>query len=52
MSHHMTIFVKEDKADKLLNVIKETGEDAWIAGQMEKRNQESVIIEDTEISWR
>ena len=46
------IFVQEDKADKLLNVIKENGEDAWIAGQMEKRNQESVIIEDIETSWR
>ena len=46
------IFVQEDKADKLLNVIKETGEDAWIIGHMEKRNQESVIIEDTETSWR
>ena len=46
------IFVQEEKADNLLNVIKETGEDAWIAGQIEKRKQESVIIEDTETSWR
>ena len=46
------IFVQEEKADKLLNIINETGEDAWIAGQIEKRKQESVIIEDTETSWR
>ena len=46
------IFVEEEKADSLLNVIQETGENAWIAGNIEKRINENVILEDTKNSWR
>ena len=46
------VFVKEDKADSVLRTIQETGEDAWLAGQIEKRTNDAVILEGTENSWR
>ncbi len=45
------IFVKEEKAESLLKVIQATGEDAWIAGRIEKRSSKTVILEDTKNSW-
>ncbi len=45
------IFVEEETADSLLRVIRETGEDAWIAGQIESRIDKPVILEDTKNSW-
>jgi phosphoribosylformylglycinamidine cyclo-ligase len=46
------VFVKEDKADSVLRTIQETGEDAWLAGQIEKRTNDAVILEGMENSWR
>ena len=45
------IFVEEEKADGVLRVIQELGEDAWIAGRIEKRVNEPVILEDSKNSW-
>ena len=45
------IFVDENKAESIVKVIQETGEDAWIAGHIEKRVNEPVILEDAKSSW-
>ena len=45
------VFVQEEKADSLLRTIQETGEDAWLVGQIEKRKKDAVILEGTENSW-
>ncbi len=46
------LFVNEHNADRLLRTIQETGEDAWVAGQIEKRTNDAVILEGMENSWR
>ena len=46
------LFVKEDRANSLLCAIQETGEDAWVAGQIEKRKNDAIILEGMENSWR
>ena len=46
------LFVNEHNADGLLRTIQETGEDAWVAGQIEKRTNDAVILEGMENSWR
>jgi len=46
------IFVSKENADTVLRAVQETGEDAWIAGQIEKRGDESVILDGAQDVWR
>lgn len=46
------LFVREEKADSLLRTVQETGEDAWFAGQIEKRKDDAIILEDIKNSWQ